>query len=89
MSVPLRMTEEASLKMKVGWGESQRMTVVAAVTVTVATVVTVGGNMTVDSIVIVDAGITVGELVFTIVVEGWIERHEQADEISEEGNAET
>ena len=70
MSVPLRMTEEASLRMNVGWGESQAVTVVAAVTVTVATVVVSGERTTVDSIVIVDVGSTAVEVVFTIVVEG-------------------
>lgn len=67
---------------------SQAVTVVGAVTVTVETVVVTGGRTTVDSIVIVDAGSTAVEVVFTIVVQGWIERHEQADEISEEANAE-
>ena len=63
------------------------MTVVAAVTVTVETVVVIGGRTTVDVIVIVGAGTMAVDVILTIVVEGWIERHEQADEISEEGNA--
>ena len=63
------------------------MTVVAAVTVTVETVVVLGGRTTVDFVIIVGAGTMVVDVVFTSVVEGWIERHEQADEISEEGNA--
>lgn len=87
--MPLRRTDEASFKMNVGWGMSQTITVVAAVTVIVETVVVTGGRMTVEFIVTVDAGATTVEVVFTIVVEGVIERHEQADEISEEGNAET
>lgn len=86
-SVPLRSTEEASFRMNVGWGMSQTITVVAAVTVTVETVVVTGGRRTVDIIVIVGTGNTAVEVLFTVVVEGWIERHEQADEISDEWNA--
>ena len=71
--------------MNVGWGMSQTITVVAAVTV--ETVVVIGGRIMVDGIVIVGAGIKSVEMVFTIVVEGCIERHEQADDTSGEGNA--
>ncbi len=64
------------------------MTVVEAVTVTVETVaVTVDVAMVILT-TIMGAGATTVEIVLTVVVQGLIERQEQAEEISDEAKAE-
>lgn len=50
--------------------------------------VVTGGLVTVRLVVAVNAGTTAVEVDVTVVVEGVIDRQEQADEIPEEGNAE-
>ena len=56
---------------------------VEAVTVSSETVVVTGGLVTAVSTVTVDAGTRNVEVAVTVVVEGAIERQEQADEIFE------
>ena len=63
------------------------MIVVEVVTVTVEMVVTVD-VATVSLTTIMRAGATAVEIVLTVVVEGLIERQEQAEEISDEAKAE-
>lgn len=63
------------------------VTVVEAVTATSETVVVTGGLVMVVLTVTVAAGTTIVEVVLTVVVEGVIERQEQADEIFEGVNA--
>lgn len=65
------------------------MTVVEAVTVTVATVVLTGAAVMVVLTTTIGAGATTVEVVLTVVVEGLMERQEQAEEISDEAKAET
>ena len=82
------MTDVPSFRMKVGSGWAHSVIVVAAVTVTTATVVVVGDLVMMSETVIVDFGIEVVEIVVTVVVEGVIERQEQADDIAEDGKVE-
>ena len=61
---------------------------VEAVTVTVETVVVMGAAVMVDLITMIGTGATTVDVAFTVVVEGVMERQEQAEEISDEGKAE-
>lgn len=79
------MTDVPSFRMKVGAGCAHSVIVVAAVTVATITVVVVGDLVMMSVTVIVDFGIEIVEVVFTVVVEGMIERQEQAEDISEDG----
>ena len=57
------------------------------VTVTVETVVVQGGTVTVVLIVIVGCGATTVVVGLTVVVDGVMERQEQAEEISDDAKA--
>lgn len=63
------------------------VTVVEAVTTTSETVVVIGGLVMVVLTVTVAAGIEVVEVIFRVVVEGVIEKQEQADDIFDGLNA--
>ena len=62
---------------------------VEALTVTTVAVVVTGDLVMMSVTVIVVFGIENVEVVLTVVVEGVIERQEQAEEISENGKVET
>lgn len=68
----------------VGNAFAHSVTVVDAVTVTVETVVVTGAAVTVVLTTMVGPGPTTVEVVLTVVVEGAMERQEQAEEISDE-----
>ncbi len=72
--------------MNVASGCAHTVTVVEAVMTMSETVVVTGGFVMVALIVSVDAETMTVETVVTVVVEGVIERQEQADEILEGGN---
>ena len=78
------VTEVVSLRIMVGPASAHSVTVVEAVTVTLVTVVVRGGLVMVVWMVMIDL-ITAVEVDLTVVVEGVIERQEQADEIFEGG----
>ena len=65
------------------------MTILAAVTVTVETVVMTGYAVMVALKIIMGAGATTVEAILTVVVDGLMERQEQAEKISDEAKAET
>ena len=72
-----------------GSASAHSVTVLAAVTVTVETVVVTGDAVMVVLKTIMGAGATTVEVVLTVVVDGLMERQEQAEEISDEAKAET
>lgn len=75
--------------MKVGSAFAHSVTVDEAVTVTVEIVVVTVDAVMVVLTMIVGAGPTTVEVVLTVVVEGLMERQEQAEEILDEAKADT
>ena len=84
--MPFTNIEVAIFKMNVACGCAHSVTVVEAVMTMSETVVVTGCFVMVALIVTVDAETLTVETVVTVVVEGVIERQEQADEIFEGGD---
>lgn len=89
MQYELSKKSTKKINLTVGSAFAHSVTVVEAVTVTVETVVVTGDAVTVVLATKMGAGATTVEVNLTVEVEGLIERQEQAEEISDEANAET